>query len=350
MSYIVLKFDDLKEKTCESFNMVYDYCLGKHIAVCFGLIGSSLNDKLSDEYIKSLKRMQEGGTELWNHGFVHSEQEFSQARHDRQVESIRDTQLLMDKYLGYSAATFGSPHNNSTETTVKVLRDEFPEIENYFFMADAGGLSDARQFVMRCNYEIETGSVDFDYFKHEYERIRKYPYFVMQGHPSFWKPDDFERFKKILDMLLSDGNTFVTAKELSQIDISGFKHELSKRWEEDLSAFFVANEKVVLYGAGEIGREVYSFMRMKHIKPDAFVVSDGQKSFTEICETPVYSFTEARNYLGEFAIIPTLLGKNHKTVFDKKEFEGISIWNLQNGTYDEFIDYVRYFVSVGSWK
>ncbi len=350
MSYIVLKFDDLTEKNIDIFRVVWKYCSDKNIPVSFGLIGNSLYHNLSSEYIMLLKAMKREGIELWNHGFIHSVGEFSESTYNQQHDSIRSTQLLMKEYLGESAITFGSPHNNSTETTVKVLRDEFPEIENYYFMVDAGGVSGARQLVMRCNYEIETGVVDLDFFHKEYERIKKYPYFVMQGHPSFWREEDFGRFKKILDILIEDKNKFVTSEELSKIDISGFHQMFSDVWSNDILEFTAGYDKTVLYGAGEIGREIYRFLRMKGIKPDAFVVSDGHKTFTEICGTPVYSMTEVKKYMHEFAVIPALLEKNHRSIFRAKEFEDVSIWKPQNGTYNEFIDYIRYVVSVDSWK
>ncbi len=348
MSYIILKFDDLNEITSPYFQMVDDFCGAKRIPVCFGLIGNSLNSP-SKTYVSSLLNLKNNGVELWNHGFFHTEREFSDSFYNQQLDSIRSTQLLMKKYLGEAGVTFGSPHNNSTEVTVKILKDEFPEIKNYFFMVDAGGISDARQMVMRCNYEIETGIVDLDFFRNEYERIKKYPYFVMQGHPSFWRGEDFERFKEMISILVEDGNEFVTSRELSELDISGFAPELSKYWTEDMLAFFVSHSKTVLYGAGEIGRELHRFLNLKGIKPDAFVVSDGHKAFSKLCDIPVYELSEARNTLHDFAIVPAFLGKNHDSVFIGQDFSGMSIWKPQNGTYDEFIDYVRYVVSVESW-
>ncbi len=350
MSYILLKFDDLSNSTCASFQKVYDICHEKGVPVCFGLIGKSLYNDPAVDYIDTLIRMKSEGVELWNHGFWHTESEFSETFYNQQLESIRFTQFLMRKYLGDSAITFGSPHNNSTETTIKVLRDEFPEINNYFFMADAGGVSSARQLVMRCNYEIETGVISFGFFHDEYERIKRYPYFVMQGHPSYWREEDFKRFNEILNFLIEEGNGFVTSRELSTIDISGFDHEMFGKWEKDVLDFFTCHDKTVLYGAGEIGREVFRFLQLKGIKPDAFVVSDGHKTFSKICDTPVYCMSEARNCMRKFAIIPTLLGKNHDSIFERKVFEGIPIWKPQNGTYDEFIDFVRYMVSVESCK
>ena len=350
MSYIVLKFDDLNEKTLPDFLTIHDYCRKIEIPVCFGLIGNSLLNAPSMKYVSSLKVMKTQDVEIWNHGFCNTEEEFSKNYHDQQSDSIRNTQTLVEKYLGEAPTTFGSPHNNSTEMTVEILGKDFPEIDNYFFMADASGKSNAGQMVMRCNYEITTGVVDLDYFQKEYNRIKAYPYFVMQGHPSFWRAEDFENFKVILNILIKDGNEFLTAKQLAKKDISGFKHKLSENWQEDMAHFYTSHKNTVLYGAGEIGREVFRFMCLIGLRPEAFVVSDGQRTFTNICDVPVYYFVEARKYFGEFGIIPTLLSKNHDSVFGRDTFRDVDIWKPQNGTYDEFVDYVRYKVSVDSWK
>ena len=127
MSYIILKFDDLKENTTEAFQKVNDHCMRYSVPVSFGLIGSSLENP-SESYIGSLKRMKQEGVELWNHGYYHTEAEFSKNYYENQKESILSTQMLMKKHLGEVASTFGSPHNNSTEKTVAVLRGSFPEI------------------------------------------------------------------------------------------------------------------------------------------------------------------------------------------------------------------------------
>ena len=349
MPYILLKFDDLSDKTIDSFQRVKNYCSNRDVVTCFGFIGSSLCNDPNREFIDSIIKMKAEGVELWNHGYLHAESEFSEQFYNQQLDSIRSTQELMKKYLGEKPITFGSPHNNSTEKTVRVLRDSFPEICNYFFMADAGGVSHARQLVLRCNYEIKTGVIDLDFFLNEYNRIKRYPYFVMQGHPSYWDEDNFDKFKQIIEILIRDGNEFVTTKELANIKIAGFQHELADSWRKDLLEFICRHDKVVLYGAGEIGREVYRYMSINGISPDAFTVSAGHRKYAEICGTPIYEMPEAREQLVEFAIVPTLLGRNHNAVFGGREFEGIDIWKPENGTYDEFIDYVRYVVSLESW-
>ena len=357
MAYIILKFDDLDEQTLPSFYLLYEYCRERNIPVCYGLIGKSLENP-SKEYVTALLDMKAGGMELWNHGYYHSEVEFSSESAKMQKKSIQLTQDLMMKHLGEAATCFGSPHNNSTERTVGVLREFFPEIKNYFFMVDGKGLSKAHQLIMRCNYEIKTGVIDLDFFREEYKRIKEYPYFVMQGHPSFWRDSDYESFKKLLDVLFEDGNKFVTAEQLYCKDISGAYSGSAKRVCDDLVAYCKKQSLIAFYGAGEIGREIYRFMSMNAVEPQFFLVSDGHKDVEEVCGVPVFTVSEKYCELVECdkngnikcGIIPTVLGKLHDEIFGMAEYEKYNIWRPEGGKelYDSLVDYIRYKISLES--
>ncbi|ETP71132.1 putative xylanase/chitin deacetylase [Lachnospiraceae bacterium JC7] len=365
MSQIILKFDDLNTATLPYFQSLHEHCKSIGVPVCFGLIGESLN-KPNLDYITNLLKMQDEGVELWNHGYYHTEVEFSSASAQQQKESIQLTQELIRQHLGRHSVTFGSPHNNSTEMTVGVLSEFFPEIKNYFYMVDGGGASSARQLLMRCNYEITTGVVDLDFFKSEYNRIKAYPYFVMQGHPSFWRDQDFDRFKEMLAILKNDGNEFVTAEDVRQVDITGYANKLTDFWNDKLENFYAVHDKVFYYGAGEIGREVYRFMSLRGFKPDGFIVSDGKRDVPEVCGVPVFELSEIKTEAGKCGIVPTILGRTHRQILSNKDLSSFDIWmpgdmssvsgnmearlNLGTEEYDRFIDYVRYELSLCSWK
>ncbi|MBR4669527.1 MAG: DUF2334 domain-containing protein [Butyrivibrio sp.] len=367
MSYIVLKFDDLTVENLSYFASLHEYCKSLDIPVCYGVIGKSLDDP-SKEYVAALRKMIEEGVELWNHGYRHTETEFSSNQTLLQEDSIKATQNLLKEYFGRPGATFGSPHNNSTEETVSVLSESFPEITNYFYMVDGSGVSSARQLLMRCNYEITTGVVDLDFFRKEYDRIKDYPYFVMQGHPSFWRAEDFDRFKEMLSFLIADGNEFVTTEELGNKDIGGYTNSSVDSWMGSLENFFVTHDKVFFYGAGEIGRELYRFMSLRGFKPYGFVVSDGKRIIPDTCGVSVFEFSEIKNEVGEIGIVPTILGRTHKQILGSNDLSLFDIWmpssvsmtlDVDNASkinysdtleYDRFIDYVRYDLSLLSWK
>jgi len=352
MSHIVLKFDDLNQNTLPHFQSLHRHCYPLNIPVCYGLIGESLSNP-SKDYLSSLLQMMDENVELWNHGFYHTEAEFSSAFAQQQEESIQATQDLMKRHLCKASVTFGSPHNNSTEKTVGVLSKHFPEIKNYFYMVDGSSVSSAHQLLMRCNYEITTGVVDLTFFRKEYDRIKEYPYFVMQGHPSFWRDEDFEHFKEMLDILINDGHEFFTAETIADKEISGYVNSSSDAWIESLESFFESYKKIYYYGAGEIGREIYKFMSLRGFKPYGFVVSDGKRDVADVCGIPVFELSEIKNEADGCGVVPTLLGRTHKHILNNKYLTSFDIWMPGDARdideYDRFVDFVRYDVSLCSW-
>ncbi|WP_029201338.1 DUF2334 domain-containing protein [Oribacterium sp. NK2B42] len=346
MAHIILKFDDLSQETLESFKKIHEICKKYCALSSFGLIGSSLSDP-DKEYVADLKEFEKSGVEIWNHGYHHTDEEFSVCTYQQQKESIGNTQELMMKYLGNPASTFGSPHNNSTELTISVLGEHFPKIRNYLFMADASGRTDSRQLLMRCNYEIKTGLIDLDFFSKEYNRIKKYPFFIMQGHPSFWTEDDFKRFEEILRILVDDGNSFVTPKSLRDYEIKEYREDILEKEIDNIKRFFELHNSIYYYGAGEIGREVYRYFDKRGYKPTGFVVSDGHKSVSDVCGVPVYELSEIFKYKTKIGIIPTILGKTHGAVLNNPMLVGFDIWMTENvSIYDEIIDYIRFELSL----
>ena len=344
MSYIILKFDDLSEETLESFKVAQKICDNYGAVSCFGLVGSSLLNP-SEKYVSELRAIDKSGVEIWNHGYHHTDEEFSKEGYEEQKTSIVATQQLMKKHLGKTATTFGSPHNNSTELTIQVLAENAPEINNYLFMADGAGRTNARQLVMRCNYEIKTGLIDLDYFRKEYNRIKKYPFFVMQGHPSFWGEGDFERFDEMLNILVKDGNSFITVEELGKISFPEYMDHTLEVEIDSLERFWESHSQIYFYGAGEIGREVLRYMSIREKKPSGFVVSDGRRTFNDVCGIPVYELKEIVNNK-DVGIIPTIIGKTHKEVFSDKALDDIDVWGAsQPEFYDQIIDYIRYDLS-----
>jgi hypothetical protein len=57
----------------------------------------------------------------------------------------------------------------------------------------------------------EFAGTSYDYFVANYNKlISRYPdYITLQGHPNQWTPDKLEQFKKIIDLLISEGCEFV---------------------------------------------------------------------------------------------------------------------------------------------
>ncbi len=307
MSYILMKYDDLSVESLDDFSRVADFSLNTGRPVSMGIVGRSLAEG-GAPFKNQVREWWEKGIEIWNHGYFHTSEEFSSASYEQQCQSIINTQRLMKSELGRSAVTFGSPHNNSTETTIRALSEVAPEIQNYLFAVDGTSVSSARQLLVRCDMEITTGVIDIDFLKKNYCALRDFPYMVIQGHPSFWSEEAFARNEKVMDYLENEGNIFVTPCGLPEYKTEG--ESLTDSSPAGALLEFVAeHEKIALYGAGEIGREWYRFLRSKFIVMDAFIVSDGQKiPEQEICTLPVVPFSQYCAQGGEGIIVAMMPG------------------------------------------
>lgn len=305
-----MKYDDLSVESFDEFSRVAALSINTGRPVSMGIIGSSL-EKGDESYKSRLREWMKSGIEIWNHGYLHTFEEFSSVSFEQQCQSILHTQKLMASELGRSAMTFGSPHNNSTETTIRALRDIAPEIRNYLFAVDGMSAAYAHQLLVRCDMEVTTGKIDPDFLKENYSMLKDYPYMVIQGHPSFWSEEDFEKNERVMDFLEDMGNIFCVPWELHQY-ISNADFSVEDSNAEALLGFAAAHRKIALYGAGEIGREWYRFLKSRAVSPYAFIVSDGQKIHErEICQLPVMSFSEFLGRECEIGVIVAMMPRSH---------------------------------------
>ncbi len=343
MALVVLKYDDLCVETISAFYRVYEACKEECVVPSFGLIGSSLREA-SEEFLDQLKWLHREGVEIWNHGFFHTEKEFSLSSEKEQMCSIGMTQNLAREMLEINLSAFGSPHNNSNERTIGVLSEHFPEINSYLFMADAFERANASQILLRCNCEIRTGVIDYSYYEKEYLRIKNYPYFMIQFHPSFWSQKDFELHRKMLRQLKSHGNQIVTPRELNMTSLSDESY--IDRYCERLKGFFKTHNNVLLYGAGEIGREIYRYLTGLKLKITAFVISDDQPIVEAMNGIPVIHASEMKTLYSDCGIVLALLGKLHKSILIQEIMKDIDIFDFESITeYEEFVDFVRFKIS-----
>lgn len=323
MSFIIMKYDDLSCETYDSFERVANYVMRNNYSVSMGLIGKSLEIHNSF-FVEQIKIWSTNGIEIWNHGYYHTSKEFSSSSIEEQRTSILRTQELMKKKLGIETITFGSPHNNSTETTIKILCQVAPEIKNYLFAVDGQCQTKARQLLVRCNMEIKTGNIDWNYFIYNYNLLKDLPYFIIQGHPSYWGESDFLLNKRILNFLQDEGHEFVVPSMLKEsFDYSIYENEMLDSLEEFAKS---ANGKLALFGAGQIGREIFRYLsNCCGVKPTLFVVSDKNRiNEITICGTKVVSYDEFVGSFSDFFVIPTLMSCFHDKIIEKLERDKIA--------------------------
>ncbi|MCI9399478.1 MAG: DUF2334 domain-containing protein [Lachnospiraceae bacterium] len=347
MSYIIMKYDDLLPETFNDFNQVAQYSIQHDLPVSMGVIGRGLENS-NTLYKDNLKFWMQNNIELWNHGYYHTLAEFSSATYQQQCQSIADTQRLMKSELGMAASTFGSPHNNSTETTICALHHTAPEITNYLFAVDGSRISNARQLLIRCDMETTTGVIDFDFLKKNYKALEGYPYMVIQGHPSFWKQKDFVLNQQVMQYLHNEGNCFVTPNMLPCLAIEEELEENQLQYIEDIIAFTKIHKKIALYGAGEIGRELYRFLCSKNILPEMFVISDGQEwNEKVICGIPVVKMSQLLEVGRDYGVLLALMPKFHPEIIKVLEDKKIDYFHfMDENRYIYFINYIRKIISI----
>lgn len=335
MSYVIMKYDDLSMETFDAFSKVAEYSIGHKLPVSMGLVGQSL-EKPSNEYVESIKTWHANGIGIWNHGYYHTDEEFSSNSYEEQCRSIIQTQKLAASALGITLDTFGSPHNNSTETTISALKEVAPEITNYMFAVDGQSRTTARQLLVRCNMEIKTGIIDFDFFIHNYELLRDLPYIIIQGHPSFWDEKNFELNEKVIKYLVTQGNTFVTPSKLPPISN---ETKTNDEIEKLVSYAKKHQDNLALYGAGQIGREIFRYLESQYgIRGKTFVVSDGQTiNEKEICGVPVVTLSDISGK--DYGVIMTLMPNFQRMIAANLEAKGMDYYQLMSE--DEYLHMVN---------
>lgn len=211
---IILKFDDLTAKNVAGFQRVFDILMEEKIDGGFGIIGNSLDGSgATQEYYDKIKQWHDAGVEIWHHGYSHTEPEYHGSDFDTQYESFNKTVTLLEEKCGITVTCFGSPYNNSDETTIKMINEKFPQITTILLAADKNNEANAAVLPVRSNIEPKTGVVSYDGFVSEYAKNKRSPYMVLQGHPAGWTENDISEFRKVIAFLKEKGCTFMTPTE-----------------------------------------------------------------------------------------------------------------------------------------
>lgn len=212
MKYAIIKMDDLTPNNLPGFRTVAEIGAEEGCPLCLGVIGQGFEAPEAEEFARQLIAFHDAGNELWNHGYYHVRPEFSTDPYEEQRRNFGATQAIVRERCGINMTTFGSPFNNSGETTVKMIAECFPEITALLFIKESG-LPTCHPLPNRCNIESTTGVVSYERFCSDYAVMSDLDYFVLQGHPAHWTPEYLADFRRILGDLKRDGRKIVTAQE-----------------------------------------------------------------------------------------------------------------------------------------
>lgn len=244
--YVMLKIDDVgnhRGGIHPRFARVAEYLASKKLKSGFGVVVKSIENTPNKDYIAWLKRnaVENGGfIEFWNHGWDHAMNftcseddacdhtkkltaEYGGTCLEHQKSHLARSQDVFRKHTGLTMQTLGTAGNAGDENTAAALR-EHPEIKVWIFgkaKTDSGKLVLGRWL----NLEHAVGKVSYDTFVRNYLKNRQRDYVVLQGHAAMWSDAMFEDFKRIVELLESEGWIFTTPAEYLKLrNSSGAGH------------------------------------------------------------------------------------------------------------------------------
>jgi peptidoglycan/xylan/chitin deacetylase (PgdA/CDA1 family) len=249
-AYIVIKTDDLVHAKGDTMPPNWEH-LGedikaRKIKASIGIICTSLEDD-SPKYIQWIKDLHDTGlVEFWFHGYDHKPHitnnlvygELDGRTYDDIKERFTKSQQMAKDKLGFNFESFGQPgaspipgamldkntHYESLEL-LRALRED-PTITTWMtasLLDDVGKQIEAEgkitilDRIYQVNIEQPIFKPNYAAFVKGYAQFPNREYFVIQGHPPYWKGDSFAQFDKILDFLQSQNAIFVTPKEMAEI-------------------------------------------------------------------------------------------------------------------------------------
>ncbi len=226
----LLRFDDFSIYSYEEFDKLMTYFDEEQVVGAFGVIGITLdpeneaNANVSGynwHYNRAIKVLEKArddeDVEIWGHGYVHSREEFNDVlsggfTYEQQKESLGKLIDLMNKH-GISLRTFAPPNDSKTQTTVKVISENFPQIDtlmHFGYLEMAEGMICLENDVI---VEPAVGDISFDLFKEGYMSNQDKDYIQLLAHPGLWDANDWSEYRKIVEFLKERGAIFMTPSQ-----------------------------------------------------------------------------------------------------------------------------------------
>ena len=230
--YVMLKIDDVKNHNGiihQRFARVAEYLSEKKLKSGFGVIVKSIEETPNERYIAWLKAnaVENGGyIEFWDHGWDHAMSftcteddacdhtatyggEFGTSLQHQRTHLAKSLDVFY-QYTGLTMHTLGTAGNVGNADTLTALKER-PEMKVWIF--GKGSDEDISILGRWLNLEYAVGKVSYADFVQNYKKHRQTDYIVLQGHAAMWNDTYFAEFKKVVELLESDGWTFVTPYE-----------------------------------------------------------------------------------------------------------------------------------------
>lgn len=222
--YATLKFDDLcpissSIGVTDIEQATYDLLMEAEVPHAWGVC--RLEGDVDPSFYSWLTDRDAEGIEIWHHGNKHDRikgesWEFKNRDAISQRHNLRFTQDLIFEKTGIVLRTFGAPYNRTDLVTGDAL-NEMDEIKIMYFATGSPNFS-GMTLNDRVNLERKTGVVaSLDAFKVSYAAKEDREIIVLQGHPAYWKEEDLDKLKQIVDFLKAEGRQFITPWEFYKL-------------------------------------------------------------------------------------------------------------------------------------
>ena len=225
---IILKFDDFSVYTYPAYEKLRQILKEEGIAGSIGIIVSPMDKNYAPvrEEIKNydvkwniakriIDRCKADGIEFWHHGYTHNETAYNTASYDEQLADFKKGYDIMTNDLEINLTSFGSPCNNSTDVTARMIKENFPQIKVLMLVSDKYEIPDGMINLNKsCQMETESSKIVSDMFIENFNARRGYDYMVIQTHPCSWDTnadyDSWSEFKKCIEYMKDNGAVFMT--------------------------------------------------------------------------------------------------------------------------------------------
>ena len=228
---VLLKFDDLSMYTYEKFEDLRLLLKEYGIKAGFGMIVDSFdpeneesraqinNYDVKHKLVKAfVNRALEDGIEFWHHGYYHYMDEYYTYSYEKQSECFGKGNDVMINEFGIDLKAFGSPFNNATDVTLKMLKENYPNINVLMLVNSKYQVPDGMvNFNDSVTIETSSSKIDSAMFIDNFNKKSDSSYMVAQMHPGSWDTnvgyDSWSEFRICLDYLISKGVVFMTPSE-----------------------------------------------------------------------------------------------------------------------------------------
>ena len=211
---IFLKLDDFDARNGKSDSSpAMDYLMNKEIKVAIGFIAIRCDQSTLSVYAPYLNAKNELGEplfEVWHHGLDHINPEFVDKDYEYQKAHFEQADQRIRELFRLQMHSFGAPFNHNDAITNKVIAENPNYKVTMFNNPSPDAATGILNLDQRVNMEIATGKPNYEAFLKNYNAKKgSYTdYMVLQGHPKFWKVEELNQFKQIIDFLISEGCEF----------------------------------------------------------------------------------------------------------------------------------------------